>query len=101
MSTSSSTTNTLPLLAVLLGWVIISGSVYRRSDRSGDRQFQQETGAARGPVGYLDGAAMLLNDTVSHGETKAGPFLGAFGGEEGVVNPLQMLGRDPGAGIAN
>ena len=44
---------------------------------------------------------MLLNDTVGHRQAEAGAFLRAFGGEKGIVDPVQMFGRDPMAGIGH
>src|ERR1039458_2820518 len=44
---------------------------------------------------------MLLNDTVGYREAKAGALLGALGGKEWIVDAMQVLRRDPVAGIGN
>src|SRR5208283_1835682 len=65
----------------------------------GYRQFQPEASSAIRPVGNFDRAAMLLNDTVRDGKTEAGAFVRTLGGEEGIVDAAEMLGRDAVAGI--
>jgi hypothetical protein len=50
----------------------------------------------------VDLSSMLLDDAVGDGETEASAatlalFGRALGGEKGIVDPLQMLGRDTGA----
>src|ERR1035441_7258244 len=44
---------------------------------------------------------MLLNDTVGYRKSKAGALLGALGGEEGIVDAVQVFRRDPVAGVGN
>ena len=44
---------------------------------------------------------MLLNDTVGHRKPEAGAFLRALGGEERIVDAVQVLGGDAVAGIGD
>src|SRR6185312_9708261 len=54
----------------------------------------------------LNFAGMFLNDSVGHGKTEPGssplPFTGfCLGGEEWIVDAVQMLGRNAVAGVRN
>ena len=53
-----------------------------------------ETRAAGRPVGNFNGTVMLLNDTVGHRKAQARALARALGGEERIVDAVQMLGRD-------
>src|SRR2546421_6275746 len=61
------------------------------SDR---RKLQVEARAATRPAMDLDGATMLLNDTVCDRQAEARPFVRSLGGEERIVNAVDMLGID-------
>ena len=76
---------------------------YRLPCRAGDgqRKFHTERGAAAAPVGDFDRAAMLLNDTVGHRKSQAGAFARALGGEERIVDAVQILRRDAVAGVGD
>src|SRR5215472_18285877 len=82
---------------------IISSSGYRFPCRAGhgSRKFHAEGGAAAASVGHFNGTAMLLNDTVRHAQPEAGALLGALGREEGIVNAVQVLGRDSVARVGD
>ena len=61
-------------------------------------------GAGADGAFHMDLAGVLLNDAVRDGEAQAGAALVArlcLGGEEGIVDALQMLGRDAGAGVGD
>src|SRR5947209_1963513 len=97
-------TRTLPLLPGL-------GGIYRRPRRcllcrgtlpsGSDGELQAERGAAAAPVGDFNGTTMLLNDTVGHRESQARAFARGLGGEEGIVDAVDMLGRDAGTAIGH
>ena len=53
-----------------------------------------EAGAAARPAEDLDGATMLLNDTVCDRQAEARPFARSLGGEERIVDAVDMLGID-------
>jgi len=53
-----------------------------------------EAGAAAGLVVNLDGAAVLLNDTVCDRQAEARPFASSLGGEEGIVNAVDVFRVD-------
>ena len=60
------------------------------------------------PIGAfdMDLSGMLLNDAVGDGKAQAGaaalPVAGrGFGGEERIVDALEVLGRDAGAGVGD
>src|SRR5213593_2602632 len=61
------------------------------SDRG---KLQVEASAAARPAEDLDGATMLLNDTVCDRQAEARPFMRSLGGEKGIVNAVDMLGID-------
>ncbi len=51
-------------------------------------------------------AGVFLDDAVGDGEAEAGAAAVAglgrgFGGEEGIVDALEVLGRDAGAGVGD
>ena len=55
---------------------------------------------------HMNFSGMFLNDSIRDGKTEArsaavARFGRGFGGEEGIVNALEMLGRDAGAGIGD
>src|ERR1700704_1368592 len=61
------------------------------SDRG---KLQVEASAAARPAMDLDGATMLLNDTVCDRQAEARPFARSLGGEERIVDSVDMLGID-------
>src|SRR5580698_8978068 len=102
MSASSSTTNTLPLVAAATAGMVISSGIYRGPcGGPGNRQFQTEACAAIRTVDDFDRTAMFLNNTVGDGEAETGAFLGALGGEERIVNAPQIFRGDAVAGIGH
>src|ERR1035438_10032683 len=96
ISTSSSTTRMSPLVSDGLNGVsVISSGAYRLPRGGcnlGERQFDAELGAPAGAVGNLDGTAMLLNDPISHRQPQASALARGLGGEERVVDAVQVLG---------
>src|SRR5271157_2886231 len=97
MSSSSSTTSTLPLVPAAVKWgAVISSDIHRLPRRAGhgEGKLEPERGAAARPVRDFDGAAMLLNDTVSHREAEAGALAHSLGGEERIVDAVHVLGGD-------
>src|SRR5205085_9984784 len=99
---------TLPRLAARLagavgrGTVISSGG-YRLPCRAGhgEGKFHAEAGAARSAVGDFNGTTMLLNDTVGHRKPQAGAFARGLGGEERIVDAVEILGCNTVAGIGD
>ena len=95
---SSSMTRTLPLAGTAADCGIVhcqaafTGFLARPGTASGNSSM--EAGAAAGPADNFDRAAMLLNDTVVTERPRPVPFLRALGGEERIVDAVQMLGRD-------
>src|SRR5688500_5318311 len=89
-------TSTLPRLEG-----VISSGIYRLPNRAGccEREFQMESGAAVAPVENFNRAAMLLNDTVAHGEPETGALARGLGGEERIVDAVDVLGGYAGAGV--
>jgi len=81
----------------------MSNGVYRPPRRAGhgEGKFNPERGAAARPVEDFDGAAMLLNDTVSHREAEAGALAHSLGGEERIVDAVQVLGGDADSRIGH
>src|SRR5262249_18322550 len=61
---------------------------------SNRRKLQVEASAAARPAIDLDGATMLLNDTVCDRQAEARPFVRSLGGEERIVNAVDVLGVD-------
>src|SRR5208283_5273962 len=52
----------------------------------------------------MDFAGVFLNDAVADGEAQAGAALvsgQSLGGKEGIVDALEMLGSDAGAGVGD
>src|ERR1017187_397798 len=99
ISTSSSTMRMSPLLSDgLNGVLVISSGAHRLpfggSGSLGERQFDAELGAAAGAVGNLDGTTVFLNDSVCHRQPQSGALARGLGGEERVVDAVQMLGGD-------
>src|SRR5438034_6444302 len=67
----------------------------RLPELGGDRgKLQVEASAAARPAIDLDGATMLLNDTVSDRQAEARPFVRSLGGEKWIVNAMDMLRID-------
>src|ERR1035438_7054403 len=101
ISTSSSTTRMSPLVSDGLNGVsVISSGAYRLPRGGcnlGERQFDAELGAPAGAVGNLDGTAMLLNDPISHRQPQASALARGLGGEERVVDAVQVAERHPAA----
>src|SRR4029077_12971548 len=62
-------------------------------------KLQVEAGVAAKPAADLDGATVLLNDTVCDRQTEARPFTCSLGGEEGIVDAVDMLGIDAVAAV--
>src|SRR5690349_13993427 len=101
MSSSSSMTRILPLALGEVWGAVISSCGYGFPCRAGNgqRELHTEGRAAVTPVGNFDRTAMLLNDTVCHGKTESGALARGLGGEEGIVNAVQVLRRDAVAGV--
>jgi hypothetical protein len=69
-----------------------------QSDGRGDRQVDREAGAVAGEAVAADLAAEALGDeVVDDVEAEAAAAAVAAGGEEGLEDPRQVLGDDPGA----
>src|SRR6185369_16072342 len=71
-----------------------------------EREIQVEGCASPGMAFHPNLPGMLLNDSVSHGKTQAGAFAlaftrGRFGGEERVVDALDVFLRDTAAGVGD
>src|ERR1035441_4526578 len=97
MSTSSSITSTLPLFwGVSDGGAIGSSGIHwsPRRRNHGEGKLDPEPGAAVAPVGHLDGTAVFLNNTVSHRKPEAGTLARRLGGEEGIVDAMDVLRGD-------
>src|SRR5664280_1472027 len=97
MSSSSSITSTLPLFWIASdGGAVISSGIHGLPRRSGygEGKLDPEPGAAVAPVGDFDGTAMLLNDTVSHRKPEAGALARSLGGEERIVDAMDVLRRN-------
>src|ERR1700761_6333687 len=60
-----------------------------------------ETCTLSRPGNGLNGAAVLLKDSVCHGKSETRAFFGGLGGEERVVNAAQMFGCDAVSGVGN
>src|SRR5207249_4189101 len=106
----SSTTRIRPLAAPLVatGWgAVISRGGYRLHCRlicrvgHGERKIHAEGGAAPAPVGNFDGTAMLLDDAVAHRKAETGAFARGLGGEERIVDAMQVLGRNALSGVGD
>src|SRR5579863_10334046 len=107
ISASSSTISTAPADDGLT--FILLPEITAASDMDGlpaERKIQSKSGAR--PRRALDAnfARVLLNDAVGHGETKARAAVLAFfgrglGGEERVVNSLNMIGCNPRSCVGN
>src|SRR5689334_19860864 len=98
MSSSSSMTRTLPRLEGE-----VSGCIYRLPNRAGcsEREFQMERGAAVAPIEHFDRTAMLLNDTVGHRKSETGALARRLGGEEGIVDAVNVLRSNAGSCIGH
>src|SRR5690242_14565770 len=79
----------------------MSRGIYRlpRSRAPREGQVEAETRAARAPVGNFDRTAMLLDDSVRHRKAQPRALARRLGGEERIVDAVQMLGRDAAAGV--
>src|SRR6478736_9298315 len=67
-------------------------------------EFQTEGGAVPHSAIYLDASRVLLDDAIRDREPKTGAAALAFGGrilggEEGIVDTLHVLRRDPRTGV--
>src|SRR5580700_3228091 len=112
MPASSSTrieaTGEIPLLAAAesdtfkVGSSSISGLGMNRIPQQGKLNVKGCTGADRAL--HVNFSGVLLDDAVADREAQTGATLVArdvLGGEEGIVDALEVLGRDAGAGIGN
>src|SRR3954453_6316094 len=95
IASSSSTTRTLPRAAA------VSGCIYRLPCGAGcgEWKFQTERGATVAPVGHFDRTTMFLHNTVRHRKAESRAFAGRFGGEEGVVDAVDVLGGNAVPGV--
>src|SRR5208337_5604024 len=62
-----------------------------------DRQFDDEGGAGRAGAFHVNPAQVFLNDAVADGQPQAHSLAYLLGGEEGIEEPAEIVGRDAGA----
>src|SRR5581483_3732596 len=107
MSDSSSTTSTLPLvsIAVEVGAVISRGG-YWFSSRFGfyrpgphERKVQTEARPSAAAVRDFYRSAVLLNNPVTHRQAQTRTLARRLGGEERIVDAVQVLRRNAGSRI--
>src|SRR5206468_8046296 len=74
------------------------GGVVAGGARGDDRQLDHEAGTL-GRVFRPDAPLVLAYDAERDREPEARARAGGFGGEEGIEDALEEVGRDPGAGV--
>src|SRR5579875_174056 len=107
MAASSSTINTEPTEAGLSPPSSLRLATTSSTDCLSDqRKFHDEGGAAAGGAVHADFAGVLLDDAIGDGKTQPGAAAVAgcrlaFGGEERIVDTMDVLLGNAAAGVRN
>src|SRR5262245_58995503 len=100
MTSSSSTTRMVAALSFMLRLVVPPRrSSPHRPPHMKDGQGPPEGGALARPAVHVDGPAVLLQDPIGYRQAQAGATPDPLGGEEGVVDALDVLALDAVAGV--